>query len=265
MPVEPRENTGTVPKENLGSLRGCLVDGDAEQRGHERRIRRRALAISIILQSGVLAVLVLFPLFGKTERLAVGKDYIPIPPYGRTSSHPTGDRKPTNSRPTNSGSHFTFNSLANKPHLRPTGDSSPVSSTDFDPLGNQPNEGQTCSWCVDIGGKNNGPRPPQPIVEPPLKPRVVKMTTIDPAMLIRRIEPVYPLLAKQTHREGRVEMRARIATDGTIQSLEVVSGDPLFYQSAKDAVGQWLYRATVLNGQKVEIDTYITVIYTMQH
>jgi len=84
-------------------------------------------------------------------------------------------------------------------------------------------------------------------------------------MLIRRIEPIYPPLAKQIHKEGRVELRAIIATDGTIQSLEVVGGDPMFYQSAKDAVSQWLYRPTVLNGQKVEIDTYITVIYIMQH
>lgn len=84
-------------------------------------------------------------------------------------------------------------------------------------------------------------------------------------MLIHRVEPVYPKLAIQIHREGRVEMHARIATDGTIQSLEIVSGDPIFYLSAKEAVTQWLYRPTVLNGQKVEVDTYITVIYTLAH
>ena len=94
---------------------------------------------------------------------------------------------------------------------------------------------------------------------------MIHKTSIDPAMLIRRVEPAYPRLAIQTHREGRVEMRARIATDGTIQSLEIVAGDPMFYQSAKEAVIQWRYRPTFLNGQPVEIDTYITVIYTLQH
>lgn len=84
-------------------------------------------------------------------------------------------------------------------------------------------------------------------------------------MLISRIEPAYPQLARQIHREGRVEMRARISTDGTIESLEIVSGDPIFYQSSTDAVSQWLYRPTILNGQKVEVETYITVIYTMPH
>lgn len=84
-------------------------------------------------------------------------------------------------------------------------------------------------------------------------------------MLIHRVEPVYPVLAKQTHREGRVELRAIIGTDGTIRSLQIVSGDPLFLMSAKEAVEQWRYKPTVLNGQPVEIDTYITVIYSMPH
>jgi periplasmic protein TonB len=90
------------------------------------------------------------------------------------------------------------------------------------------------------------------------------MTHLDPAMLTHRVEPVYPTLAKQLGRGGRVELKAVIATDGTIQSLQVAGGDPLFYQSAMDAVRQWRYSPTVLNGQPVEIDTYISVIYTMQ-
>ena len=61
-----------------------------------------------------------------------------------------------------------------------------------------------------------------------------------------------------------MELRAIIATDGTIQSLQVVSGDALFLQSALDAVRQWRYHPTILNGQPVEIETYITVIYTLQ-
>jgi protein TonB len=90
------------------------------------------------------------------------------------------------------------------------------------------------------------------------------VTTLDPAMLIHRVEPIYPPLARQIHREGRVELRAIIGTDGTIQSLQVISGDPMFLNSAIEAVQQWRYRPTILNGQPVEIDTYITVVYTMQ-
>ena len=84
-------------------------------------------------------------------------------------------------------------------------------------------------------------------------------------MLIHRVEPAYPTLPLQLRREGRVELRAIIATDGTIQSLQAVSGDPMFYASALSAVREWRYRPTILDGQAVEIDTYITVIYSLNH
>ena len=84
-------------------------------------------------------------------------------------------------------------------------------------------------------------------------------------MLIHRVEPTYPALARQVRVEGHVELHAIIATDGTIQSLQVISGHPLLVQSALEAVRQWRYRATILDGQPVEVDTYITVVYTLQH
>ena len=83
-------------------------------------------------------------------------------------------------------------------------------------------------------------------------------------MLTRRVEPIFPALARQLHRNGKVELHALIATDGSVQSLEVVSGDPLFINSAREAVLQWRYKPTYLNGKPMEIDTYITVIYTLQ-
>ena len=85
------------------------------------------------------------------------------------------------------------------------------------------------------------------------------------AQLIRRVEPIYPALAKQIQHEGRVELRAIISTAGTIESLEVLSGDPLFIQSALAAVREWRYRPTILNGRPIEVDTHITVIYTLNH
>jgi protein TonB len=122
-----------------------------------------------------------------------------------------------------------------------------------------------------VNGLINLSDPRQTVLPPPrterqvIRPQSVHVTRIDPAMLIHRVEPEYPALARQTHREGRVELRAIIGTDGTIQSLQVVSGDSLFLMSAREAVEQWRYRPTYLNGQAVVIDTFITVVYTMQH
>ena len=157
-----------------------------------------------------------------------------------------------------------FDFLKNRPTRPSNEEEGPVGPPEIGSGGNEQASGPECNWCVNIG-KNSGPRPPQPVVEAPSKPRVIHETSIDPAMLIHRVEPVYPTIAKQTHREGRVELRAIIAIDGTIQSLEIVGGDPMFYQSAKEAVSQWRYKPTILNGQPVEIDTHIIVIYVIQH
>jgi protein TonB len=254
-----------IVEADLGSLRACLVEGDPEQRRSERRVRRRALFISILLQSAVLTILILVPLFGKTERIAWG-GYVPIPPYGHRNSHPHGDVRHRPSGQPHPAAGFTFHLLlTDRPVVRPTGVQDPADAPDIDPGPNSPSDGPDCAWCVDIGGKSHGQRPPEPPAETRLQRRIVQITTVDPAMLIHRVEPVYPPLARQIHKEGRVELRAIIGTDGTIQSLQIVAGDPLFHFSAREAVQQWRYKPTILNGQAVEVDTYITVIYTMQH
>jgi protein TonB len=84
------------------------------------------------------------------------------------------------------------------------------------------------------------------------------------AQLLSRIEPQYPTLAKLTKTEGTVRMHAIISRDGRITSLDVISGHPLLVQAALDAVRQWRYRPTMLNGEPVEVETSITVIFRLQ-
>ena len=255
-------NPQETPAEKLGSLGVCLVDGDAEQRARERKVRRRALAISILSQSAALALFLLVPLFSKTERIVV-KAFVPVPPYGHPHSPSTGDKRKQNGGPP-TGDPIPDYPLRPSAHPRPA-DGDPVPPDEIGPGGPTTTEGRNCPWCVNIGNQSKGPLPPQQETTVREKPRVLRMTSIDPAMLLRRVEPVYPVLAKQIHKEGRVELRAIIATDGTIQSLQVISGDALFIPSAKEAVLQWRYKPTYLNGQAVEIDTYITVVYSLQH
>ena len=265
MPHNSRNVSETIPKEALGSLGGCLVEGDPEQRSRERRVRRRSFTISILTQTAVLALLILLPLFGRTEHLALSKTLTPIPPYGH-APHPSAPTSAqTTGRTSISPNTLAFFSPTAKPASPTNSGENVVGPPDIGPGGTGGESGPECSWCIDIGARSSGPRPPQPTIERPSKPPVIQKTTIDPALLIRRIEPIYPPLARQIHREGRVELRAIIATDGSIESLEVVGGDPMFYQSALDAVSQWHYKPTILNGQAVEIDTHITVIYTMPH
>lgn len=235
-------------------LQHCLVEGNTEQRLRERRIRRRALAISIVLQSAALAALLLTPLFGKHQRIAWAST--PIPPY----YHPGGPARPVTVHTAATRAVCRICKLPASPPaitFRP----GPVDGTPSMPFDGPGALSPGSPGELPFGGPRTPQRPIEPQVE---NTRVLRMTRLDPAMLIERIEPIYPPLAKQTGRSGRVELRAVIATDGTIESLQVVSGDVLFCQSALAAVRQWRYRPTVLNGQPVEIDTYITITYSLQ-
>jgi periplasmic protein TonB len=264
MSPEPEKVSGEVCKESLGSLSGCLVEGDAEQLARERRTRRRALAVSIALQSAVLTTLILVPLFSKAERISL-KIMTPVPPYSRYHdvSHNPGAPPP---RPRGPQTQCRFCAPPSIPTTIVMRDPTPSTNPADDA---PPGIGQGIPGVIEGPIPLSDPR--QRVLPPPeterrvTRPQVIRMTHIDPAMLIHRVEPEYPILPKQMHRDGRVELRAIIGTDGTIQSLQIVVSDPFFDKSALEAVGQWRYKATILNGQPVQIETYITVIYTTQH
>jgi protein TonB len=81
--------------------------------------------------------------------------------------------------------------------------------------------------------------------------------------LINQTKPVYPALARQARIQGNVVLHAIIDKDGNVAQLEVISGHPLLVQAALDAVKQWRYKPTLLNNDPVEVDTTITVTFTM--
>ena len=83
------------------------------------------------------------------------------------------------------------------------------------------------------------------------------------AKLVRQPKPVYPPLAKQARIQGTVRFNAVIGKDGTIQNLTLVSGHPLLVPSATEAVSQWVYQPTLLNGEPVEVVTQIDVNFTL--
>jgi protein TonB len=86
---------------------------------------------------------------------------------------------------------------------------------------------------------------------------------VQAAKLVKKVIPVYPPLARQARVSGTVQLVGVIAKDGTIQQLQVVSGHPLLVKASLDAVRQWIYRPTLLNGQAVEVIAPIDVIFTL--
>ncbi len=110
-----------------------------------------------------------------------------------------------------------------------------------------------------IGGMGAAPPPPRPHQTGPLRVG----GNVQAARIVNRVQPVYPPLARQTRISGTVRLHAIIGKDGTIQSLEVMSGHPLLQQAALDAVRQWRYQPTLLNGEPVDVDTTIDVIFSL--
>jgi periplasmic protein TonB len=109
-----------------------------------------------------------------------------------------------------------------------------------------------------IGGVGAAPPPPKPAQQ-----RIRQGGQVQAAKLVNKVTPMYPPLARQTRISGTVRLHAIIAKNGTVEQLEVISGHPLLVQAALDAVRQWKYQATTLNGENVEVDTTIDVIFSL--
>jgi periplasmic protein TonB len=107
-----------------------------------------------------------------------------------------------------------------------------------------------------------GPAAPAP-PKPTAPARIKQGGNVTAASIITQTRPVYPPLARQARIQGNVVLHAIIDKDGKVAQLEVISGHPLLVQAALDAVRQWRYKPTLLNGDPVEVDTTITVTFTM--
>jgi protein TonB len=110
-----------------------------------------------------------------------------------------------------------------------------------------------------IGGTGPVLAPPKPAAPA----RIKQGGEVTAASIITQTRPAYPALARQARIQGTVVLHAIIDKEGKVAQLEVVSGHPLLVQSAIEAVRQWRYKPTQLNGDPVEVDTTIQVTFTM--
>lgn len=106
-----------------------------------------------------------------------------------------------------------------------------------------------------------------PTLPPPPKPaapaRIKQGGDVTAAAIVTQTRPVYPPLARQARIQGTVVLHAIIDKEGKVAQLAIVSGHPLLVESALEAVKQWRYKPTLLNGDPVEVDTTIQVTFSM--
>jgi protein TonB len=108
------------------------------------------------------------------------------------------------------------------------------------------------------------PPPPPPPVKKDVTPTRIKVGgNVQGAMILKKIAPQYPALAKSARVSGVVHLQAIIAKDGTIQQLHSAGGPALLIQAAMDAVKTWIYKPTMLNGEPVQVETTIDVNFTL--
>jgi len=81
--------------------------------------------------------------------------------------------------------------------------------------------------------------------------------------LLSKTQPIYPAIAKAARISGTVVLQATISKNGTIENLHVVSGPAMLQQAAMDAVRTWKYKPYLLNGDPVEVETQVNVVFNL--
>jgi protein TonB len=117
-----------------------------------------------------------------------------------------------------------------------------------------------------LGGIPSAAPPPPPVEKKKEEAKMQRIRVggnVQAAMLLRQAKPLYPPLARQARIQGTVKLQAIISRDGTIQQLQVMQGHPLLVPNALEAVKQWVYKPTLLNGEPVEVVTVIDVNFTL--
>jgi len=219
-----------------------------------RRNKRWPMATAFTVELIIAAVLIIVPLLSTGVIPVLARTPPIYTPINRvTMAEPPSAGGTTSSNPLIGVAHTTVVMLAsNNPNqiyigpARQRADGPAVPPT-LDPIGN-PND--TLNRVIERSGPN---------ARPTIGTSRIKVSVLSEARLINKVEPVYPKIAIITNIRGEVKLHAIIARDGSIQSLNVTSGHPLLAAAAMEAVRQWKYQPYILNGDAVEVETFISV------
>jgi protein TonB len=215
-----------------------------------RKRKRWPMATAFAVEVAVAGLLIVLPLLSSgVITVSAHPMWVPLPDMPRaTPDHP-------DSQPPSGGPRFhatdrvvafdnTHSNILCFTHCKEAKPDDETNSQPWDPAigNNRPSRGVNPTYA-----------------EKPILGKPVPVSEVSLGQLAHRVEPVYPRIAILTHQEGQVQLHAIIAKDGSIRSLEVMSGRPLLASAAMDAVKQWRYQPYKLNGEPVEVETFITV------
>jgi periplasmic protein TonB len=115
------------------------------------------------------------------------------------------------------------------------------------------------------GGVMGGILSSQPVAVPKVAtPQRVRVSSgVSQGLLIKKVTPNYPPLARQARIQGSVVLQAEISKEGTIQNLQLISGHAMLAPAAIEAVKQWRYKPYLLNGEPVAVETQVVVNFSL--
>lgn len=120
-------------------------------------------------------------------------------------------------------------------------------------------------WASQPSPPQDSPKSEQPAAQEAQKTRVPRIRiggNVAKSQIKHKVQPQYPQEARDNRIQGTVRLHVVLSTAGKVQQLEVVSGDPILAKAALEAVRQWEYKPTLLNGEPVEVDTTVDVVFS---
>lgn len=220
---------------------------------------RWTIPLSIAAHIAIVALVLIIPL--------MASDILPMPTAGSTRFIAAITPPPAPPAPRMAARVTTTPAVVPNPNLAPI--VAPEKIVD-EVL---PSGGRTADGGLDIDGVINGVPDsvnlgaPVALAEPPPPPAPKRPFRVGGAIRepvkVRNVLPIYPPIAQSARVSGRVIIEAVIGTDGAVRDARVLSGTPLLNQAALDAVRQWRYSPTMLNGEAVQVVMTVTVDFRL--
>ena len=241
-------------------------DSLIESGGRLRTNRGKTTTISFIVQAGLVGVLVLLPLIF-TE--ALPKQQLmtflvapppPPPPPPPPAAAPVKVVRQVQSDLVN-GQLRTPTKIPQKVQMIKEEEAPPPDMATGGVVGGVPGGVPGGQMGGVIGGIISSTPVAVPKVATPQRVRV--SLGVSQGLLIKKVQPAYPPLARQARIQGTVLLQAEISKDGTIENLRLISGHPMLAPAAIEAVKQWRYKPYMLNGEPVAVETQVQVNFTL--
>jgi protein TonB len=267
VPVDSLERLMTVPAQ----VRPIFADSLLRYEGQKSR-QTLATAISFTLQCLTIGILLLLPLYftqelPKSQLLTFLVAPPPPPPPPPAAEQVSRIMKQIQTDMLAGGALRTPTRIPQKVQMIKEEDAPPPMSGGGGVVGGVPGGIPGGQLGGVIGGivSSTSNLASVPKFQPVVPQRVRISQGVTAGLLIHRVQPPYPVLARSARIQGEVVLRAIIDKDGSITDLQLVTGHPMLVPAAIAAVKEWRYRPYLLNGQPVEVETTINVIFTLSN